>query len=143
MTKKPLIGLLFVFALLAGCAPEPHPSTYADLVKAYRAAHRAKSIGGIDRLIYWGSMPQKDKDRILRGIAASFDKTISTAEIGDLESDFKMQSGTYIFPFQPEKTLRVSFENPGNKGGQLVGTEYSVGLKNGMAWILYRSEDVE
>ncbi len=143
MFPRFLAGLFLASLLLTGCAPEPHPATLADLVKAYRSAHEFKSTGGIDRLIFWGGMPQEDKARILSHITGSFEKTISKAEIVDLESGFKMQAGTSIYPFPPEKTMRISFENPGDEGAQLVGTEYSVGTKDGKAWILYRSEDAK
>jgi hypothetical protein len=133
-----LFGVLVL--LLAGCGPA-YPVSYEELAKAYESAHKAKDVQAVNKLIYWASMPEKEQKRILDGIANSFEKTFAGAEITGLPDDFAMVRGSYVYPFKPEKELEVSYENPGKKGGVLVGMAFSLGIKDGRAYILYRSED--
>jgi hypothetical protein len=130
------ILLVVVFACSAS-----HPTSYDELRHGYSKAHELKHISRINDLIYWGSMPSDVKKRILDGIKKTFSKTIKKVELVNLSDDFEMKSGSYVYPFVPGKTLKVEFENPGKKGGVLVGTEYILGMKEGKVYILYRSED--
>ena len=134
--------VLLFFIMLCVCGSAPHPTTYVEMVKAYRSAHKFKNISRIERLVYWGNMPDNSKKRILEGIEKTFSKTIEKMEIGSIPSDLEMKRGNQIFPFSPEKSLKVSYENPGKRGGVLIGTEYALGKREGKVYILYRSEDV-
>jgi hypothetical protein len=142
MKSLSLIFIITALILIASCGI-PHPTNYEELAEVYRLAHETRNRGLIDSLIYWGNMPEPDKKRILSTIEGTFDKVIVAAEVEALDEDFRMISGDYIYPFAPEKTLKVSYKNPGDEGGVLVGMHYTVGIKDGKAYILYRSEDVK
>jgi len=141
MRSLSIIFIIIALAAIFSCGVK-HPASFEELAQVYRMAHETKNIGLIDSLIYWGNMPEKDKKRILGGIEATFSKVIVAVETAELAEDFSMISGDYIYPFAPEKSLKVSYKNPGDEGGVLVGMHFTAGMKNGKAYILYRSEDV-
>jgi hypothetical protein len=135
--------VIFALLLLIFSCGIPHPTNFEELAGVYRMAHESKNRGLIDSMIYWGNIPEPDKKRILGTIEGTFDKVIVAAQVGELDPDFSMISGDYTYPFAPEKTLKISYKNPGDEGGVLVGMHYAVGMKDGKAYILYRSEDVK
>lgn len=132
-----IIIFLFLMSSL-GCSPK-HPTTYEELVQAYKTARKFKNISRINRLIYWGSMPSDAQKRILDGYKKAFKKKLLKVEVINLPEDFEMEGvgGKYVFPFKPEKELDVSYEN---KPGGWVGSVYHLGKKDGKVYILYCSE---
>lgn len=139
MKTGALLGLLCV-VVCSGCAVK-HPENYEEMAQAYQSAQKAKNIGKMNRLIFWGSMPADVQKRILNGYKDGFDKKVVKVIIDELGEDFEMSRGDYIYPFPPEKEMKVSYENPGNEGGVWVGSSYFLGKKDGKVYILYRSED--
>ncbi|MBN1797338.1 MAG: hypothetical protein JW822_02095 [Spirochaetales bacterium] len=142
MKSLSLLFLAMTLLLIFSCGVK-HPASFEELAQVYRTAHETKNIGLIDSLIYWSNMPEPDKKRILGTIAGTFENVIVSAKTDELPEDFRMISGDYMYPFAPEKTLKISYKNPGDKGGVLIGMNFTIGMKEGKAYILYRSEEVK
>jgi hypothetical protein len=137
--SKPFLTMTLLLVFSCGVK---HPASFEELAQVYRMAHETKNIGLVESLIYWSNMPEPDKKRILGTIAGTFQNVIVSAKTDELPDDFRMISGDYMYPFAPEKALIVSYKNPGDEGGVLIGMNFTIGMKDGKAYILYRSEDV-
>jgi hypothetical protein len=137
-----IVVLSFIMGLYF-CAPPAHPITHDGMVQYYRSAHETRNLNQVKRVVYWGNMPEKVKKRILDGIEQSFARPLKEVKLAPLPDDFEMKRGNLVYPFNPEKTLKVSYKNPDNEGGVLVGKDYFLGKKGDRVYIMFRLNPTE
>jgi hypothetical protein len=136
-----LAAVLILTAMVYGAAPQP--KSYQELVAHYMAAHKAKNIQKISALIYWGSIPDEERERMLSNIKHNtFNNTISSIAIEEVPSNFEMKNNRYMYPFAPEKKIVVSFKK-NTKNKMLVSAIYYAGMKDSVAYILFMSEEIK
>lgn len=110
--------------------------TEAEFIEAFKAAHEAKDIEALAKLVYWEGIPEPLKGLWKSQEAGNLGRPIKKIEVS--KPDASQKAGEFNFPITA--SLIVVFEVQEKSGGATVtGTQtvmYPVGTKEGVFYIL-------